>query len=54
MITEYHFPTIIYIKDLPNAFQLNQYLEQKIIHTGQHYDYQMSKVFFDELDRINI
>ncbi len=31
MITEYHFPTIIYIKDIPNALQLNQYLEQKII-----------------------
>ena len=31
MITEYHFPTLIYIKDIPNAIQLNQYLEQKII-----------------------
>ena len=31
MITEYHFPTIIYTKDIPNALQLNQYLEQKII-----------------------
>ena len=31
MITEHHFPTIIYIKDIPNAAQLNQYLEQKII-----------------------
>ena len=35
MITEHHFPTIIYIKDLPNAFQLNQYLEQKIIQWSQ-------------------
>ena len=35
MITEHHFPTIIYIKDLPNAFQLNQYLEQKIIRWSQ-------------------
>ena len=31
MITEHHFPTIIYIKDIPNALQLNQYLEPKII-----------------------
>ena len=31
MITEYHFPTPIYIKDLPNAVQLNQYLEQQIL-----------------------
>ena len=35
MITEHHFPTIIYIKDIPNAFQLNQYLEQKIIQWSQ-------------------
>ena len=35
MITEYHFPTPIYIKDLPNAVQLNQYLEQQIIKWSQ-------------------
>ena len=35
MITEYHFPTQIYIKDIPNALQLNQYLEQKIIQWSQ-------------------
>ena len=31
MIKEYFFPTIIYIKDLPNANELNTYLEKHII-----------------------
>jgi uncharacterized protein (TIGR02466 family) len=35
MITEYHFPTPIYIKDIPNVVQLNQYLEQKILQWSQ-------------------
>ena len=35
MITEYHFPTPIYIKDIPNAISLNQYLEQKILQWSQ-------------------
>ena len=35
MITEYHFPTTIYIKDIPNFFELNKYLEQKIIQWSQ-------------------
>ncbi|MDW8002986.1 MAG: UDP-N-acetylglucosamine 2-epimerase (non-hydrolyzing) [Deltaproteobacteria bacterium] len=28
----------------------NQNLEWRIVHTGQHYDYEMSQVFFEELD----
>ena len=35
MITEYHFPTLVYIKDILNAVQLNQYLESKIIQWSQ-------------------
>ena len=35
MNTEYHFPTPTYIKDLPNATQLNQYLEQQVIKWSQ-------------------
>ena len=31
MITEYHYPTSVYIKDLPNAVELNRYLEKKIV-----------------------
>ena len=27
----------------------NKHIEELIIHTGQHYDYELSKVFFDEL-----
>ena len=35
MITEYHFPTFVYIKDFPNAEKLNQYLEPRIIQWSQ-------------------
>ena len=35
MITEYHFPTPVYIQEVPNAVELNQYLEQKIIQWSQ-------------------
>ena len=31
MITEYHFPTPIYIKEIPNAVELNHYLEKQIL-----------------------
>ena len=35
MITEYHFPTMIYIKDFPDSEKLNKYLEPKIIQWSQ-------------------
>ena len=31
------------------ASQFAQQVEEKIVHTGQHFDDNMSKVFFDEL-----
>ena len=36
MITEHHFPTMIYIKDFPDSEKLNKYLEPKIIQCSQH------------------
>ena len=35
MITEYHFPTPVYIQEISNAVELNQYLEQKILQWSQ-------------------
>ena len=35
MITEHLFPTLLYVKDLPNANALNNYLEQKIMQWSQ-------------------
>ena len=35
MITDYHFPTPVYIKDLSNVVPLNQYLEQQVIKWSQ-------------------
>lgn len=38
-----------FIKAAPLSEALRRNHEEKIIHTGQHYDYQMSDVFFAEL-----
>ena len=31
MLTEYHFPTPVYIKEIPNAVKLNHHLEKQIL-----------------------
>ena len=31
MITEYHFPTPVYIQEIPNAGELNYHLEKQIL-----------------------
>ena len=36
MITEYHFPTMIYIKDFPDSEKLNKYLEDHIVRWSQN------------------
>ena len=33
-----------------NQYNLSNNIDEKIIHTGQHYDQNMSSVFFDELN----
>ena len=39
-----------FIKAAPVSRQLRRKHKQVLLHTGQHYDYGMSQVFFDELD----
>lgn len=39
-----------FIKCAPLSREIRKGHEEVIIHTGQHYDYEMSKVFFDELE----
>ena len=36
MITEYHFPTMIHIKDFPDSEKLNKYLEDHIMRWSQN------------------
>jgi len=38
-----------FIKCAPVSNELRKEHEEILIHTGQHYDYEMSKLFFDEL-----
>jgi UDP-N-acetylglucosamine 2-epimerase (non-hydrolysing) len=38
-----------FIKLAPISQKLRQKCKEVLIHTGQHYDYEMSKVFFDEI-----
>ena len=38
-----------FIKCAPVSEELRKNNEEILIHTGQHYDYEMSKVFFDQL-----
>ena len=38
-----------FIKCAPLSRELRKDHDEIIIHTGQHYDYEMNKIFFDEL-----
>lgn len=43
-------PNFVKIAPLVKAMQATDALAPFVIHTGQHYDFEMSKVFFEELD----
>ena len=43
-------PNFMKIAPLVRAFKHRNFSDFGIIHTGQHYDYQMSRVFFEELE----
>lgn len=43
-------PEIIRSADLIRALASDETVEFKLVHTGQHYDYEMSEVFFKQLD----
>lgn len=39
-----------FIKLAPVSKEIRRHFEEIIIHTGQHYDFEMDKIFFDELE----
>ena len=42
-------PNLIKITKFKQCFEKYDNLDLKILHTGQHYDYKMSEIFFDQL-----
>ena len=42
-------PQFIKVAALSRAIDASGFIDHWVIHTGQHYDYNMSKMFFDEL-----
>ncbi|PAU93160.1 UDP-N-acetylglucosamine 2-epimerase (non-hydrolyzing) [Aliifodinibius salipaludis] len=42
-------PNFMKVAPLLEEYKKHQEIEAKLLHTGQHYDYEMSKIFFDEL-----
>ncbi|GAA5521959.1 UDP-N-acetylglucosamine 2-epimerase (non-hydrolyzing) [Aliifodinibius salicampi] len=42
-------PNFMKVAPLLEAYKENDDIEAQLLHTGQHYDYEMSKIFFDEL-----
>ena len=43
-------PNFMKVAPLHKAFQMYPSISHRIVHTGQHYDANMSKVFFDDLE----
>lgn len=42
-------PNFMKVAPLLEEFKKHKQIDSKLLHTGQHYDYEMSKIFFDEL-----
>lgn len=42
-------PNFMKVAPLLEEFKNHQEIDAQLLHTGQHYDYEMSKIFFDEL-----
>lgn len=42
-------PNFMKVAPLLEEYKNHESIEAQLLHTGQHYDYEMSKIFFDEL-----
>src|SRR5699024_5981838 len=42
-------PNFMKVAPLLEEYKHHESIEAQLLHTGQHYDYEMSKIFFDEL-----